>query len=512
MRVGGQEISAGTRFGPIEMTELISLNDRWWGRRLLGVLTVLAGAGCATQPDYQAPALATAPAWSEGAAAAGDSQGPQAWWRLLQDPAVDMLVEAALNDNPSLAEAMARVDEARASLGIDSAARLPSLTANAAFSRATQLQSNGAADAVTPLASASSAGVNLAWELDWSGRVRSAVEASRRRLDARDAQAQGVRLDLVAQVATTALGLRACGYGLAVQREDVLSRERVLQLTRARVDAGSLAPAEEARARSSLALSRTVAAARQEECDRQVNALAVLSGSPAAEVRALLPEPRVMVDETFVLAAPPEVGLALPATVLRQHLSVVAAERDAAAAWSDIAVARAERLPRLDLGAALAGQWLRVGGTALDYTSRLLTVGLAAPLFDGGRGRGTVEAAEARYRAATARLSQAVRQGWREVEDALTGIESSKVREASAGESVLASRRLLAATEAQWRAGSLSLFELEDARRLYSEARNSEVAAGRDRGQSWVALVRAAGNAISLNPNTHGDPHATPLD
>jgi len=463
------------------------------------LLAVLLCRACVTLPDYQRPDLAVASSWSTDAPGGPDSVPGRAWWTLLEDPAVDRLVDATLAGNPSLIESIARVDEARASLGIERSARLPAINVNATAGRGSQRVSS-VDDASVALASSASAGLSLSWELDLFGRVRSSVESARRRLDARDAEAQGVRLKLTAEVATTVLGLRACQYALAIQREEVASRETVLQLTRGSVRAGSVARSEEARAQSALGLSRTTTAALKESCDRQVNAASALSGQSPAQVRELISAAPASwsASQTLHMATPPETRLALPATVLLRHPSVVAAERELAAAWSDVGAANAARLPRLDLGAALTGQWLRLGGLTFDYTTRLLSVGAAASLFDGGRGKAAVGAAEARYRAAAARLALAVQGGWRDVEDALAAIDSSRLRLASSSASVDASRRLLGAAEAQWRAGSISLFELEDARRLFSQSRSNEIAAARDRGQAWVALIRASGSVDTL--------------
>lgn len=471
----------------------------------LGVLpAVLVCSGCVTLPAYRMPNLLVQSSWSTDATGGEEQPLPVSWWQLLQDPAVDGLVELALSGNPSLIDSIARVDEARANLGIERSARLPSVIAQATSSRASQLDTSRLPDAPVSLASSASAGLNVRWELDLFGRVRSSTEAAHRRLDARDAEAQGVRLDLAAEVAANVLALHACHHSLSSQHEDVASRERVLELTRGRVSSGSVAPAEEARAQSNLSLSRATVASVKESCDRLVNALAALTARPAHQVREFVgASTRTASPSNAVsFASAPETRLALPATVLLHHPSVVSAEREVAASWSDISAAKADRLPRLDIAALLSGQWLRFGGSSFDYTSRLLSVGAAVPLFDGGRRKAAVNASEARYRAATARLSLAVQSAWRDVEDALAAIESSKSRLASASESVNASRRLLTASESQWQAGSVSLFELEDARRLFAEAQNNQVTAARDRAQAWVALIRASGSVSTISQST----------
>src|SRR3546814_6115051 len=66
------------------------------------------------------------------------------------------------------------------------------------------------------------------------------------------------------------------------------------------------------------------------------------------------------VDSGAIIPEPPPLTLALPATILLGHPNVVAAEREAAARWAEIGVARADRLPRIDLVGLLTGNWIRI--------------------------------------------------------------------------------------------------------------------------------------------------------
>jgi multidrug efflux system outer membrane protein len=154
-------------------------------------------------------------------------------------------------------------------------------------------------------------------------------------------------------------------------------------------------------------------------------------------------------------------------------------------------VARAERMPRIELSGLLSGQWLHAAGSSLLGS---LGAGLSAPLFDGGRGAAEVDAASARLRASEAVLRTAVRTAVQDVENALAAIASAVERTSTTKVSVDAAQRTLLATEAQWRAGAVSLFELEDARRQLAAAQDGAIAAARDSGQAWIALVRASGN------------------
>jgi outer membrane protein TolC len=240
-----------------------------------------------------------------------------------------------------------------------------------------------------------------------------------------------------------------------------------------------------------------------------VNALVALRAADATTLRTVMQaeQPAADVDAaTQALAlAPlpvhhvPKAVLELPAQVLLRHPAVRAAESDAAAAWADIGVARADRLPRIDLAAALTGEWIRSAGTTLRYVAWSLGPTVNGTLFDGGASAANVDAAEARYRAAVAALRLAVLSATEDVENALAARQSADARATLTKESADEARTTFIATEDQWRAGAVSLFELEDARRELTSALDSAVAADRDRGQAWVALVKASGNAIS-NP------------
>lgn len=470
----------------------------WGGLSLL----LLALTGCATQGPYQPPRLEAPDAWTMPAAeAAMATPAEDGWWRQLNDPAINVLVEAALADSPTIAQAIARVDEARALLGAAAAQRIPSVDVNASATRERGLDVESPAGG-THLSSQRTIGLGLSWEIDLFGRVRNSVEAGRLRVAARDADAKAAHLAMTAQISDLVLASRACELSVAILREEIDSREKTLALTRMRLDTGFVAPIEESRAQSGLAVARTTLVTRAEECARTVNALVAASGQARGSVQSLVSldvgeftTPRTVLDLVAAIPEPPPVQLALPATTLAAHPAVLAAEREMAAAWSDVAVARAERLPRLDLGAALSGQWLRAAGQTFSETVWSLGPTLSGTVFDGSRADSNVSAAEARYRAAVANLRIAVRTAAQDVENAMAAIESATQRRRTTLESMTAAQRVLDATQARWNAGTVSLFEVEDARRQLAAVQESVIAAAHDSGRAWIALVRASGHA-----------------
>lgn len=452
-----------------------------------------ATSGCALQADYAPPAMEMPKQWSQAQGATRttgtDRPFPDRWWTALHDSGINALVLAALEDSPTVDEAVARSDEARAVLRGAGAQRLPSIQASGGATR----QRGAAAEAgETALSSVANASLGLGYEVDLFGRVRESVRAAEHRLAARSAEVQGARLTIVAQIADGVVTLRACEFSRRVRALDIESRMQVLELTRRRVAVGVDARVEESRAMNSLASARTEAAVLNQECERQAYALYVLTGIEGVEVRSIVLGAGDESARPFMPTSP-ELPLPLSATVLADHPDLVAANRDAAAAWSDIGVARAARLPRIDLGAMLTGNWLRAAGSTVDFTTWSFGPTLAAPLLDGGAGASNVDAAEARYRAAEARLRLALRRVVQEVEQALASEASSRTRMSSAQEALAAARDTFLVTERRWRAGATSLFELEDSRRQRSAAEDAAIAATRDHVQAWIALIKAIG-------------------
>jgi outer membrane protein TolC len=231
-----------------------------------------------------------------------------------------------------------------------------------------------------------------------------------------------------------------------------------------------------------------------------------LSGKDAGTVRRLIaPSSGTPVDSTAQSFMPmaPAVVAKLPAAVLARHPAVVSADREAEAAWADIGVAKANRLPRLNLAAALTGEWLSAAGLGQNFVTWSLGPTLSGTLFDGGAGAANVSAAEARYRRALATLDNTLRTTVQDVENALAAQTSAEARVRSAGDGLTAARTLLTTSEAQWRSGATSLLDLEDSRRQFATSRDAVITARRDQAQSWVALVKATGGAVTFSVGEH---------
>lgn len=319
--------------------------------RLLPAVALLL-AGCATVG--RAPPPASAEAQLPAAFAQLDreraSAGQVGDLLPTADPAFATLSARALASAPTLDEAVARIDAARAGVRAARAEQLPAVSASGTVARERLNQQQFGAlppgIAIDPNRTAFNLGLDASWDADLFGRLRASRRASLARLDAATLEAAAVRLGLQADIARAVIDARTLDAREAVARADIASAADLVAVTGARARAGIAPEFDLVRARSLEADAR----ARLEPILSQRAAitgqLVTLTGLSAQEVQAAFRPP----------ARPAPVvtpALAVPSVLLRARPDVAAAERRLAAADGEIAAAAAERFPRLSVTAAL---------------------------------------------------------------------------------------------------------------------------------------------------------------
>ena len=223
-------------------------------RRLSGLATLsvlsLALTGCAiTMPATKVEAPVT-PQWQAPLPHQGTVSSLTQWWQQQGDPLLVALIEAAQTVSPSVAQAMARVESARAQRTTAGAALLPKVDASIAASR-------GVSQPNVPVATTQTVGLQAAWELDLVGANRAVSKASDAQLQGTQAQWHDARVSVAAEVANTYYSLSTCLQLLEVARKDSASRQETARLTDISTKAGFAAPSVAALARASACLLYT---------------------------------------------------------------------------------------------------------------------------------------------------------------------------------------------------------------------------------------------------------------
>ncbi len=451
-------------------------------------LALLLTACAVQRPPAQVAAPAPA-AWQAPLPHHGQVAGIARWWERQGDPLLPELIRSAEDLSPTVAQAGARIAQARATQAAARAALLPSLDAQGNASR-------GFNQTVGGLATTAQGGLQASWEIDLFGGNAAAGDAAAQRLAAAGAQWHEARVSVAAEVAQRYSDWRYCTRQLAVAESDARSRGETARLTGESERAGFTAPATAALASASFADAQVRAAQQRMQCEVGVKTLVALTGWDEPTLRqrlAAAPAPEAP-DALFDIPA-------LPAQTIAQRPDVYAAEREVAAASAEVGNARAQRYPRLSLTGSIGRGLVRTGaGEVVSNTWSIGPLALSLPLLDGGRRAAQVDAASAQYEQAVTAYRAAVRQAVSEVEQALVRLDSTARRSADAQRAAAGYRQSFAGTEARWRAGLASLVELEDARRTALASETALVALQQERMGAWVALYRAAGGGWDGDP------------
>ncbi len=456
--------------------------------------------GCAAwQTPLQAPSPEAPPSapgtWQNPLPHNGKVSDLAAWWARLNDPILVQLIEGAQATSGTLADARARIAQARATRVGTSAAQGPSLDASLNASRAVQLPDTGADNTL-------SIGLQAAWEADLFGGKAAASSAAQARVDSAQAAWHDARVSVAAEVATQYLNQRNCEAQLAVIEADAKSRADSAQLADLTAKAGFSAPATAQLARASAADAAARVTELRGQCQRDVLVLAALIGAPLADVQAALKQNPSISADIIDNAAMFSIS-SLPAEVVAQRPDVFQAEREVVATSSEVTSTDALRRPRLSLSGSIGAAQISGGGSTREgVTWSIGPLAITLPLYDGGARSANVQAAQARYEAAVIQYRSKARQAVAEVEIALLNLQSTASRRGDSQTAAEGYRASFNATQARYKSGLASLVELEDARRTWLAAETALVTLRRERVAAWIALYCAAGGGWTATDNT----------
>ncbi len=413
-----------------------------------------------------------------------DASSDLPWLEVLRDPALSRLVRTAIGNNRDLQAAVARVREFRALAGVARSELFPQITASASYGTSqTVFGSFGALNFDAARVTA-----DVAWELDFWGRVRRQAQAGGFDLRAREEDERAAVLTLVSSVALAYLELRELDQNLAISEQTLESRRASLALARQRFEGGVISEldvrqfeAEAAAPAARVAEFARLRAAKEHE-------LSQLLGQPPGPVARGNP-----LGATVQAVIVPD---SVPAELLFRRPDVRAAERELQAARARIGVALGDRLPRGMITGSYGRQREEFSGLfGSENEIYSAQVGISVPLFTGLRTENLERAARARADQARARYEQSVLGALREADDALVGLRLSRDQLAAQQTQVQALARAFDLAERRYQTGVSSYLEVLDAQRALFSAQLALVQNERQYLGATVQLYRALGGA-----------------
>jgi NodT family efflux transporter outer membrane factor (OMF) lipoprotein len=460
------------------------------------ILLAAALGGCTVGPDYRprtTTELGVPNAFS--VTAAPTREDLTRWWGNFDDPVLGQLVEHAAATNLDLAQATARLRQAREALVQSRASLLPTVSGSGGFSRSETLRGGGTIITLPDGTvqnvgggggSNFSLGLDAQYQIGLFGEARRTVEANRAQYEASGFDQATVLLSVQAEVARNYVLARLYQLQLANARDSLALQEENLEIAGFRVQAGLVSSLDQEQARVQRAQTAASVPLIEQQYNAAVSRLGVLTGEAPGALKPLLAPTR------SIPRGRQTAGVGVPVDVLRQRPDVRAAERTLAASTAQIGVAKAQLYPALAISGSIDTNAGNLGGLLETVTSGLFA-GLTQAIFNGGRLRSQVRGAEAAADASLAAYKQSVLTALEEIENAVTALRTAEERERQFAIALEAANASAILSRSQYRTGLTDFTTLSQQEASLLSARNNAAQARADHATALVQLYTALG-------------------
>ncbi|VXC82914.1 efflux transporter outer membrane subunit [Sphingomonas sp. AX6] len=461
---------------------------------LLSAATALSA--CTVGPNYRpatTESLGVPDSYSVGDAAAREDL--TTWWTRFDDPMLQQLAAEARTTNLDVAQAIARLRQAREGLVQSRADLLPSVSGSGGYSRREPI-TGGTSTTTLPdgtiistgsgSSDSFSLGADASWQADIFGGNRRGVEASRAALAAAGYDYAAILVAIQGEIARNYILARANQAQLDNARATLAIQDDNLEIAGFRVQAGLVSSIDVEQARVQRAQTAASIPSIESAYASAVARLGVLTGRAPGALRTQLAAVRP------IPTGPASVGVGIPADTLRQRPDVRVAERNLAAAVAQIGVAEAQLYPQLSLGGSID-----TSANALDAIGDIITgrifSNIAQLIFDAGRTRSQVRSQQAAADAALANYRQTALTALEDVENAVVALDAAQRREREFAIALDAATNSALLSRLQYQSGLTDFTTLNQVESSLLSARNGVTQARADQATALIQLYTALG-------------------
>ena len=468
-------------------------------RSLAALVAACAIAGCAVGPVYKRPDIAPIAEFrSQVGPSEANSIADLPWWSVFNDRALQSLIAEALTNNYDLQVAVARIEQARASVGVARADFYPQIGYQGFAGREKAfVPLEGSTGNVT--FNTFGGLVNAAWELDVWGRIRYSTDAARASLYAQEEVRRGVMLTLVSSVAASYFSLIELDRELAIAKDSRETYRQTLDLFTSRFQAGRDSKLGVTRAQAAYDSSAASIASVNRAIVQQENALSVLLGGYPKAINRGMP---------LIEQVTPQTPVGLTTDVLKRRPDILQAEQVMIGANAEIGVAVANFYPTIGLAALFGGQSQKSNDIfKSDFNIWSLGGSVAGPIFEGGRLKSAYQAQQAYWDQTIAQYKQTITVAFRETSDALIAQQTLVDQRAAMQSQVDALKESVDLSIARYNAGRASYFEVLEAQQQLFPSESALAQTQRDQLLAVVNLYKALGGGWNLKDSEWAQPH-----
>ncbi len=454
-------------------------------RLLLPLLLLLSG--CSLGPRSPEQGAAPLPVSYSETTGSISQPGDMRWWSAFNDTTLDQVIAVGLVNNLDIKSALARIDAAQAEIAVAGAGGLPSINLDASFLRSRE---TGDMKKATGVVDTSTYGASANWLIDVFGEVRAQIRSAQASRNAAVDNASVARLALLSEMATAYVDARYYQELTAIGTRTIASRQRALVLTKSMADKGSASSLDVSRSAEALDAIRGEVPGYDASFRRSVHRVSTLAGQPAASLLPLFDARR----EQPLPAYKPDTGI--PADLVRNRPDIRKAEQEFVGSLADIGYARTQLLPTITLSGSITSSFMRTDAKNGDLNKWSFGPSIRIPIFEGGKLRANVKVAIATAEQKQLSWRGTVLKAVEDVENALVAYNRDNKALRSLSARVGSAVRTVRLSEAAFRAGTSSRFEIIDAERQLFEAQTRLAQARRSLALSFIALNIAVGRGL----------------
>ena len=356
------------------------------------------------------------------------------WIKNFNDPTLLRLIDEALAANPGLKIAEARVDQANGLTRQAESDLKPTVGLGGSY-RDKDYKGSG---------QGSSASVNVSWEADVWGRVRTGIAANEELTAATVADYRFARQSLAASVANAWFMATTAKLQNEFAKEVVTMQQKGFKAADVMQQIGKGSERDVHVARAALASAQEAARYAESAYENALRSLELLLGRyPSADIKTA----------TSLVAVPPPIPAGIPSGIMERRPDLLAAEHNVAKAFYEQKETEMLHLPRFKFS-------LGVGVNSINDAIAGLAAGIFAPLYTGGAIEGKVDVATAKQKEAIAVYAQAALNAFKEVETTLAAEEHLLKREAFLKIEVDSNKKAYEQTNLQYEIGQISLIDV----------------------------------------------------
>ena len=447
-------------------------------------------SGCSLIPDYQRPEAPVAAQYPQGPAyeaanAPGQAAAEQGWKQFFHDPALQQLIQVALENNRDLRVAALNIDAYAAQYRIQRADLFPAVSATGSGSRQ-RVPARASQTGEAAISSSYSATLGIsAYELDLFGRVRSLSEQALQSYFATEEARRSTQISLVANVANAYLTWQADKELLKLTQETLGAYEQSFKLTSRSAEVGVASALDLSQARTAVENARVQLARYTRQVAQDENSLTLLLGTGLPANLSSQP----LSDDLLS-----EVPAGLPSDLLQRRPDILQAERNLLAANANIGAARAAFFPSISLTAN--------AGTLSPDLSGLFKGGsgtwtfapqINLPIFNAGSLRASLDYAKIQKDINVAQYEKSIQTAFQEVSDGLAARQTYNEQLQAQTDFVAANQDYYRLAERRYRIGVDSNLTFLDAQRQLFSAQQSLITDRLAQLTSEVNLYKALG-------------------